>query len=508
MTREVDRCYRALELEPGASLEAVKRAWREQVKVWHPDRFPNDAPLQKKAQERLKDINGAYAFLEKYLDSGTPPPGSHSASSQGTHSPQERTSARSASANGRAGPQPSATAAQRPRYHFVPGVRNPPSSRPTRLPSAGAVLVGIGVLLILWWNAEDSPKPSQPPDPPPKTAAPSRFILRDNRLIPVVPVSEALDAKNGFKDFRFGMTPREARAVLPPSGVTERPGAQATTFSYKSTSANRIGEFETDEVSLRFFKERLYRIDLHFSKFQNEIFEAFRLNFGEPYESARWMRGAQPLHCSAWQGERISAAILSIPNQPWDSAVFYDDATKTKAEEYAANEPARAGMDFGKAGFKSLGLGMSLAEVGVPFQVVEEDRVAAVKRVTFKKSDLHRLGFYPLTRVSAQFFEERLYRIDLEFDDHSAEIFETFERRFAPLEEDPTWSANDGKTTSARKLKAKSARRGGMFATVLVSKQSDGRTGLWDKIVLLDPELWRASAQFRADAPKRASKDF
>ena len=63
MTSEINRCYRALELEPGASLEQVKQAWREMVKVWHPDRFPNDAKMQRKAQERLKDINGAYEIL-------------------------------------------------------------------------------------------------------------------------------------------------------------------------------------------------------------------------------------------------------------------------------------------------------------------------------------------------------------------------------------------------------------------------------------------------------------
>lgn len=74
MTAEINRCYRVLELEPGASLEQVKQAWRELVKVWHPDRFPNDVKLQSKAQERLKDINGAYEMLERYLNLGSPPP--------------------------------------------------------------------------------------------------------------------------------------------------------------------------------------------------------------------------------------------------------------------------------------------------------------------------------------------------------------------------------------------------------------------------------------------------
>src|SRR5262245_36955609 len=52
--------YRILEVEPGASLAEIKRSYRELAKVWHPDRFPNDIRLQRKAQEKLKQINLAY----------------------------------------------------------------------------------------------------------------------------------------------------------------------------------------------------------------------------------------------------------------------------------------------------------------------------------------------------------------------------------------------------------------------------------------------------------------
>ena len=69
MTSEINRCYQVLELEPGASPEQVKEAWRELVKVWHPDRFPNDAKLQRRAQERLKEINLAYEKLQEFLTS-------------------------------------------------------------------------------------------------------------------------------------------------------------------------------------------------------------------------------------------------------------------------------------------------------------------------------------------------------------------------------------------------------------------------------------------------------
>jgi curved DNA-binding protein CbpA len=57
---DLSECYRVLELVPGASPEDVKRSYRELVMVWHPDRFANDPKLQKKAQEKLKQINLAH----------------------------------------------------------------------------------------------------------------------------------------------------------------------------------------------------------------------------------------------------------------------------------------------------------------------------------------------------------------------------------------------------------------------------------------------------------------
>ena len=51
---EIDRYYEILDLQPGASPEEVKQAYRELVKVWHPDRFSHDPKLIKRAHEKLK----------------------------------------------------------------------------------------------------------------------------------------------------------------------------------------------------------------------------------------------------------------------------------------------------------------------------------------------------------------------------------------------------------------------------------------------------------------------
>ena len=60
---EDDSDCRTLEVEPGASLEEIRQAYRDQTRVWHPDRFPNDIRLQKKAEEKLRQINLAYQRL-------------------------------------------------------------------------------------------------------------------------------------------------------------------------------------------------------------------------------------------------------------------------------------------------------------------------------------------------------------------------------------------------------------------------------------------------------------
>lgn len=72
MTEEIKQCYRALDLEPGATPAEVKAAWRELVKVWHPDRFPDDAKLKAKGAAKLSAINRAFELLEAHLKTQQP----------------------------------------------------------------------------------------------------------------------------------------------------------------------------------------------------------------------------------------------------------------------------------------------------------------------------------------------------------------------------------------------------------------------------------------------------
>lgn len=66
----LSRCYATLGLSPGASFREVRRSYLRLVREWHPDRFADDPPRQRLAQEQLKTINEAYRVLEEALSGG------------------------------------------------------------------------------------------------------------------------------------------------------------------------------------------------------------------------------------------------------------------------------------------------------------------------------------------------------------------------------------------------------------------------------------------------------
>jgi curved DNA-binding protein CbpA len=55
--------YTLLELLPTATLADIKKAWHEQIQVWHPDRFNHAPTLHRKAEARTQLINQAYQTL-------------------------------------------------------------------------------------------------------------------------------------------------------------------------------------------------------------------------------------------------------------------------------------------------------------------------------------------------------------------------------------------------------------------------------------------------------------
>jgi len=57
------RALQTLGLDTHAERTEIERTYRVLVKVWHPDRFQSDPKLRVEAEEKLKAINSAYAYL-------------------------------------------------------------------------------------------------------------------------------------------------------------------------------------------------------------------------------------------------------------------------------------------------------------------------------------------------------------------------------------------------------------------------------------------------------------
>jgi curved DNA-binding protein CbpA len=137
MNDDLQCWYKALELEPGASLEEVNQAHKDLALVWHPDRLPQDSPrLQEKAQAKLKEINNARDRLREYQanrngngnNHGTSAPRAERASTYQSSQRQQprRTSARPQDThdrNRKPEPAPPAPATESHRYPQAPATR-------------------------------------------------------------------------------------------------------------------------------------------------------------------------------------------------------------------------------------------------------------------------------------------------------------------------------------------------------------------------------------------------
>ena len=68
MEDKIKKLYKLLDLEPGASIENVKRAFKELSHIWHPDNhFKKSEGVQARAEEKFKEISQAYQELKEHL---------------------------------------------------------------------------------------------------------------------------------------------------------------------------------------------------------------------------------------------------------------------------------------------------------------------------------------------------------------------------------------------------------------------------------------------------------
>ena len=60
---DLSRALEILEIDETASLSEIKQAYRNLANVWHPDHHSQNPRLLEKSQEKMKELNAAYAFL-------------------------------------------------------------------------------------------------------------------------------------------------------------------------------------------------------------------------------------------------------------------------------------------------------------------------------------------------------------------------------------------------------------------------------------------------------------
>lgn len=123
-----EECRRILGVPADAGPEAIRQAYVDLARVWHPDRFQSDEHLRRIAEKRLQEINGAYATLKNYR----PAPAAASAASTASAAGAAST-ASTASAAGNA----TATAtAEPPCAPPEPAWTPPPAFRSARRPDS------------------------------------------------------------------------------------------------------------------------------------------------------------------------------------------------------------------------------------------------------------------------------------------------------------------------------------------------------------------------------------
>jgi hypothetical protein len=502
---QISACLELFDL-PDAFTEAqLKQAYHDLVQVWHPDKHSHNARLQQKADEKMKEINQGYEFLQSLLVNGM--------------FRFERSMARPGSQTPRAEPpashQPAQSAHTQPpesATHDFPHTASAPTE-PKVLSGNAFWYLLLGLMLLIVLAGPRGRKAATPQIPQAETPAGDAELPlfspiegpRARTNAAPIPISHALDSKCGFKELKLGMSIDEARHRLRPDRMKTNQFNQLVTFWYGPGPRNKLGDFPLDCINATFFRGHLFKIEVGFSSNQAEMLEALRRLFGASSPDESLTRDSAPLHAECWFGEKAFCAIVAPWNADrrtgWDAMVMCDLTLNREAQRYAAEEPIRAAQALRDDGFGEFKFGMTLEEFGRKLRLppTVSDVGIAQKAAVINSPEDRRLGRYPLSGLRASFFQNKLCRLDLNFEAHQKEIYEGFMSCFLMAMDDDTWDRN------GESLRAKQFVGRRVVAVILAPRPPSLP---WDSIVLYDRQLDERRRQFERDAPKRAAKDL
>jgi hypothetical protein len=491
---------------PDAFTESqLKQAYHDLVQVWHPDKHSHNERLRKKADEKMKEINQAYEVLQAGLINGSfrlerskggagPRPSRNGPARE--HQPPPNT------------PTQTAEPAPKDSAHAATGIIEPKGLRGNAF---WFLLMGLMLLVVI---VAPRGRKAAAPDDPQTVPSPSDVELPLFSSIEgpsaalntaQVPISRAVDSRYGFKELKLGMSVEEARRRLKPDRIATNQYNQLVTFWYGPGPSNKLGDFPLDGINASFFRGQLFKIEVAFSSHQAGIFEALRDQFGASSPNDTLSRDAAPLRAECWFGEKAFCAIVAPWNADrrtgWDAMVIYDRVLNREAQRYAAEEPIRAAQALSEEGFGEFKFGMALKEFSRKLRhppTVSEAGLSQ-KAAVIAGAEGIKLGRYPLSNVRASFFQDKLFRLDLEFDLHGMEICEGFTNRFPTAMDDDSWSRN------GESLRAKQFTGQKTVAAILAPRSNRSP---WDSIVLCHRQMDERRRDYERDAPKRAAKDL
>ena len=312
----MDKSLKLFKLDHDFSEQQLKQAYKNLVQVCHPDIFFYNPALKRQAEEKLKQINNAYERLQEHL------------------------SQRTLDSFQRGGKQPPL---YEPFFNKSSSRSSPHFSRsrePTRDNGEGNVskvqffrrlryflwtISAISIILFIAFS----------------------FSFSENKNFIVI--SKQLDEKYGFINLKFGMSPQQIKEIIGPATFKQHEDAFFKSITFTGTILNKIGSYSLDSVSCSFLKDRLYRIDISFSKNQNKLFKLFRKMYGAPYDNNYWTRERKKLVGKSWEGINVRATILGAYRTSeeitvWDSLVIQEihissEARKLRKDGFAKVMP-------------------------------------------------------------------------------------------------------------------------------------------------------------------------
>ena len=310
------KSLKLFKLDRDFSEQQLKQAYKNLVQVCHPDRFFSNPALRRQAEEKLKQINNAYERLQEHLSQRTLDSFQQGRKRPPVYEPFFNES--------NLGSRPHFSRTRKPTMDNGYGnVFNSQFFR--RLRYFLCTLSAVSVLLFIAFNFSFSES--------------KNFIV----------ISKQLDEKYGFKNLKFGMSPQQIKEIIGLATFEQHENALFKSITFTGTILNQIGSYSLDSVSCSFLKDRLYRIDISFSKNQNEIFKFFKKIYGAPYDNNNWTRERKKLVGKSWEGINVRATILgeygtSEEITVWNSLVIQEihissEARKLRKDGFAKVSP-------------------------------------------------------------------------------------------------------------------------------------------------------------------------